>query len=797
MDNKEYKYDAFISYRHCELDKYVAENLHKILETYELPKGIKEKLNIKGRTFKRIFRDQEELPLSSNLEDPIIEALKDSKYLIVICSPRLKDSLWCKKEIETFKKLRGRKNIFCVLVEGEPADSFPEEVLFDEKEVTTKDGKKKIEKIAVEPLAADVRGTSKKEVLRKIKNEKLRLIAPMYNLDYDDLKQRHKLREQKKIMTISFGIALFFILFSIYTSFMLIRISDQQKVLKLHQALSLASQSTESLKQDNRYDAIKNSYEALTKFNGVKMPYTSEAEYALSEALGVYDIGSSYKSVKEIKTKGVASFIKSSSDGKYVAVYDESEDITILNSKTLDTIGTYRTNGYVAHQSYSFIGNDKLAYINENGSITIVNVIDGKVIKTIDKNDHSYKALLGDTTGEYLAYIEEHTLYVYNMNEDKVTGSLTVNDSYTKEMFFSADSKYLFAGTTKGLYEIDKKEYITIHTINLSEVKEINKETYNAGYLNGIMTIGNTAYILLVNNDLKTYDSIIVSYNYIDGKNNWSKKYENAWGKSLTRSYEEGKNHIVVTTYDKVNVLDAKDGDLIESFHTDSEIINTYSFMNNELYLVFLSNGEVNYINMEARKSINYMGKYDFHMDRYSKVSLAEDGFILIPYNENRVILYEQKANKDVKEEEQKYDYPKDDSIPISEIDKVKEEYDLKSKNLIVKVLYDTDKELMFVSYSNEDLAIYSVKDKKLLKTLNKVGKIEHYFGKDKYGRVYLGDTTDAYIIDSSYNKVGHVNRLVKLEDDRLIISNGNAKYYSVKIYTLDDLLKEAKEYLN
>ena len=117
MKEKNFKYDAFISYRHCELDKYVAENLHRILESYDLPKNIKEKLNITGKPIKRVFRDQEELPLSSNLEDPIIEALKESKYLIVICSPRLKESMWCKKEIETFKKLRGRKNIFKTIIQ--------------------------------------------------------------------------------------------------------------------------------------------------------------------------------------------------------------------------------------------------------------------------------------------------------------------------------------------------------------------------------------------------------------------------------------------------------------------------------------------------------------------------------------------------------------------------------------------------------------------------------------------------------------------------------------------------------
>ena len=108
----------------------------------------------------------------------------------------------------------------------------------------------------------------------------------MYNLDYDDLKQRHKLRRQKQILTTSIVVAAACILFALYTSIMLIKINNQQKILKLHQALSLSSKSEDYLNKDNRYDAIKSSYQALTKFNGVKMPYTSNAEYALVESLG-------------------------------------------------------------------------------------------------------------------------------------------------------------------------------------------------------------------------------------------------------------------------------------------------------------------------------------------------------------------------------------------------------------------------------------------------------------------------------------------------------------------------------
>ena len=42
---KKYKYDAFISYRHGELDKFVAENLHKRLESYKIPKKLLKVVN--------------------------------------------------------------------------------------------------------------------------------------------------------------------------------------------------------------------------------------------------------------------------------------------------------------------------------------------------------------------------------------------------------------------------------------------------------------------------------------------------------------------------------------------------------------------------------------------------------------------------------------------------------------------------------------------------------------------------------------------------------------------------------
>ena len=791
MEKKEFKYDAFISYRHTDLDKFVAVNLHRILETYELPKEIKEKLNIKHKAFKRVFRDQEELPLTSNLEDPIIEALEDSKYLIVICSPRLKESLWCRKEIQTFKKLRGRKNIFCVLIEGEPSDSFPEEVLYDYKVKELPNGKTKKEKILVEPLAADVRGKNKNETLKKLKEEKLRLIAPMYNLDYDDLRQRHKIWKQKHMIHTSLAIAGAAILFLIYSLYMIIKINMQQNVLAEYHAESLVSQAEDYLKKDDRYNAVKYSYQAITNFYGIVMPYTSNAEYMLTESLGVYDAGISYKSINGLKVDGVVKHIISSPNGNYGAVYDESEIVTLFNTKTFDVIGKYEVGTLFTNGKFSFINDELFGYVNKDGNIVIVNIEDGEIEKEIT-NDKSFKSLKAN--GNYLVYTSENKLYIYNIEEDKLVGEITAKEDFKKELHFSSDGKYLFAFSEKVDFDVNKEDYLTIHTIKLKDAKEIHNLGINAGYVNGVITVDNNAYFLLNNTIGTKYNVVLLSYNYINGSTNYIKTYSNSWGKMFKRSYPDA-NHLAIASYDTVNIVDISNGEVIDTYSLGSDIIGMYSYSGSEVYLTFLKDGKVIYINEKTKNSVEYIGKYELNLSSYDAVELSTDGYLLIPSDDNRVILYEARTSDDVENLDITLDYIKDDGIPLNEYDKVKDEYNIKNRSLVSKIFYDTDNKVLFVNYTNKDISIYDVETKKLLNALTNVGKVNHYFGKDKYGRMYIGDVSNSYILDSKYNKVGHIKGLAKLEEDKVIITS-DKKYYSIKIYNLDELKAMAKNYL-
>ena len=79
----EREYIAFISYRHLPLDMDIAKQLHKMIEHYNVP----QKYRKDGRkTPGIVFRDQDELPLSSDLSGSIQTALDHSQFLILIAT---------------------------------------------------------------------------------------------------------------------------------------------------------------------------------------------------------------------------------------------------------------------------------------------------------------------------------------------------------------------------------------------------------------------------------------------------------------------------------------------------------------------------------------------------------------------------------------------------------------------------------------------------------------------------------------------------------------------------------------
>jgi WD40 repeat protein len=198
------KYWAFISYSHT--DKEWGDWLHKALETYRVPSRLVGKTSRDGTIPSRIFpvfRDREELPVSSDLGTNISEALRESRYLIVVCSPRSARSRWVGEEIKAFKSLGREDRILALIVDGEPnaADGkpgfSPEDECFHEALRYRWSESGEATAIPTEPIAADAR-----EGKDGRNNAKLKLLAGLLAVNYDDLKQRdheRRLRRARRI----------------------------------------------------------------------------------------------------------------------------------------------------------------------------------------------------------------------------------------------------------------------------------------------------------------------------------------------------------------------------------------------------------------------------------------------------------------------------------------------------------------------------------------------------------------------------------------------------------------------
>lgn len=177
------RYVAFISYRHTPLDRKWATWLHKAIESYRVPKSLVKQRNAPRRVG-RVFRDEEELAASADLSKEIDSALQQSDYLIVVCTPETPKSRWVNAEVERFAAMGRKDRILALLAEGEPHDSFPPALL-----------------ALGEPLAADVRDLNADGARHTRSQAKLRLVATILGLNFDDLRNRELKRQQARILT--------------------------------------------------------------------------------------------------------------------------------------------------------------------------------------------------------------------------------------------------------------------------------------------------------------------------------------------------------------------------------------------------------------------------------------------------------------------------------------------------------------------------------------------------------------------------------------------------------------------
>jgi len=658
MNLEEMKYDAFISYRHCELDQFVAVTLHKELEAFRLPKSIQKQLEVKGiekKKIERVFRDRDELPITNNLADPITNALRNSEFLLVICSPRLSQSMWCRKEIETFISMHGRERVFAVLIEGEPDESFPEELLYEERKTVDENGVEKMERIPIEPLAADVRGKNKSEIRKKIKEEVIRLAAPMFGCSYDDLKQRHRERMMRRIITGACVVSAIFGSFGIVSTTMALRIQKQseqiqeqseeiqsqadqievqyQEALKTN-ARQMAQDAFDSMETGDMVGAARTAYQALTTVDGADMPYTAEAEYALAMALQTYSNGEQIRAQRMLKQESQVNFCKLSPDGNILAVVDIFGNLEVYRPLTGELLHKVAMTGYVTYLSeekVSFIGNTAIVYPMEDGFC--VYDFEKKEQKEC-MSEYGVSALHSDKAGQYLLVDGYDGLVVYDTVSMKPVYSLEAEEgiSFQQECAFSRQSQgkialeYDTPENKAGICLIDINEQTcSMYETDLRSIMDIYWDDEDI-FLCGFMSLeGDESKVCCMNPD---------------GKIKWTHMLNGT--PDMLMTFGEGSvDKLAFTQYDRMVVLNREDGTVLTQENFGRDIINYAVYEDSDAMTLMARDGQYYYYFPEKESAITYEGKFVAVSDNIKGFHFGNGYYVSTEYSSNAVVIYE------------------------------------------------------------------------------------------------------------------------------------------------------------
>ena len=775
MNLTDKQYDAFICYRHGGVDQYVAENLHKKLEAFRLPKNILKSRSAQDKTrITRVFRDRDELPLASNLADPITNALKNSEFLIVICTKRLSQSKWCMKEIETFIEFHGRDKIFAVLAEGEPQDSFPDILRFSKKIVVDEQGVEKEIEFEVEPLAADVRGKNNAERNKKIKEEVLRLAAPMFQLGYDDLRQRHREQILKRRILLASSIAFVGVTFATISTALAftiqkqnVKIAQQSEEIKTQywEALiennkNLAENALTYLSEGNVEQAIKTAVSALPKGEAdTTMPYVAQAQYALSQALRVYENGYSQMPAYLIEHESDVVDMKLSPKGEKLLSIDRYGNCLVWNPQNRKEefrFNLEESGSLFFENKVHFIGEEAILYPTEKG-LAIYDLTKQKV--RVEKEE--------PYLGEYRVSKDQALVILCDMNKITLLDATNLEEKGTYKFLDEDITITKFEESTDlGILAIAyckegevPKNYVKV--LKLTDLSEKYSCTPKYECIQNLYIENGSLYVVS-NQDVSVsevlfsnLDGAIDCYDVYSGRAKWLYESKNTMLDELYFQDHATNDFFLALSYDSLISIHEMTGIEDCEFRYGSQVIKVGALENGNFF-VFTRQGELHSIDLEKKMDFVFEEGFIPHSTNLDKLIVGNNYIAAQEWQNPNICIYKKTMGSKVEEV-------------------------LEEQNGIGDTAIDDEETRMLITGTFQEdfnVSIWNIKEKRRIKSFTVNGILEKviYNSEKRLFQVF----TDECVLDIDKDTGDIINEIVMEEylDIQSISNDGAIIYY-------------------
>lgn len=474
MNSGEYthskKYFAFISYKRE--DEKWAVWLQNKLEHYKLPSSLNGRTDL-PKEIRPIFRDQSDLA-GGVLADEINNALENSRYLIVICSPKAAQSEWVSKEVKTFIDLGRSDKIIPFIIGGTAHAQNPEEECYP---VTLREM----------PAEQELLGININEMGRDA--AAVKVVAQMFGLKFDELWQRFE-REKKRNRRLGVIGIIAVVLFIVLVAISMwqqnieikrqnVEIQNKDKKMLDNRSRLIAEKAQFMVNQGDPYNAHRVLLAVLPdSLNDPNNPYTQAAGEAL-----LYAIRNNNLPIKNHKDEVCSAFY--SPDGTHILTASKDKRILIWE---IESDSVRLVDSLVGHEkevdfaSYSPDGKFIVSG-SEDGSVKIWDAVSHEEIPTKKKHDDALCSVVFSPDGKKIVSAsKDKTAIVWDATNGNALCTLKGHTDWVYFASFSPDSKRVITASRDisiRLWDVETGDTIAIKKGKTIHARGVNSVIYS------------------------------------------------------------------------------------------------------------------------------------------------------------------------------------------------------------------------------------------------------------------------------------------------------------------------------
>lgn len=208
----------------------------------------------------------------------------------------------------------------------------------------------------------------------------------------------------------------------------------------------LASRAEDALSAGDVKTAAFLALQALPEDPGIfDIPYTSSAELALTNALGVYELSDDFKASGIVTLPSAPFRMALSPNGRLLAA-GYAYEISIYDIASGQAVRTLHTLNSALCE-FEFIDNDRIIYSGDEG-LTAYDIAKGKALWTVRKS--TAMALSEDMSVAAAVYLDESTVTFYDVSTGDIIGERSFGD-----MHFKLPENDRFADAMRDIFELN------------------------------------------------------------------------------------------------------------------------------------------------------------------------------------------------------------------------------------------------------------------------------------------------------------------------------------------------------